>query len=976
MKVIGFIHVLTFIFTFALLLKIKKYSDLYWFYLLSSALEKFDSGCEFGWINYAQNKRDFRSIAKQVLNYRFSEESKFFYQGPDEVKTLEHGLWRERCVSLLNTFFSRDGQYSGIITFPDTNMKIEGKPWLSVMNTLKNWCKNSSSANAEHDDATGLIIRNYDLMTHLDFCEVTVEDRKERLSLLFKNFESKFKLNENSQRFFVFNPSEKIILVIRMVEGDQCEKLKNEAHLCIEEVNIVCLLLKDELKNSGVVVAGLVTYSGENAHSQSNCRECCDFIVTSKIFDSVKEFDKFWKSFVKKNMFKTLIRNTDLAKVFEAVGGKMLGYLAHLQFETLDEATLPITENNPSANIKQAELLLDRYQIEIAYSGENRILLHGNYGTGKTVVALKRLELLHKCLKENEVIYYVNFAGKSRLDCMIKQKFKTYEKVRVLRGGPSLSHIVTNDILLKENKSDTKNIHLIVDEYNSEHLSKEESRNLYKLFTEEQQFENSTLLIALQPIKTDRENRFSIGNKIKKDFDKKHVFNPLITILKEYRLKFVMRTTVEINTLLKITQDYLSEKSNKYVHLHQPDKISSINSKTDHIFLSNLSPNSKSLLSISSNNSPNPSADSAFFQSKELTTHNILNEEELIFLQEHEETIEPVFLQELEDHGALMGGTINPKFSSENLNNSDVSTSSNIASVASSSGSAGKQFSPSSVIDFDESYKLTFTPGTRGKKHLLKTVTTYSYTCDSEIGHNIHGPLPLLIQFQKSFSDNELMALIAFFLKKVIHIESKRIAIIHFESNQPIWLQQLIKLENCFKGLRVTDDVGEFLTNTVDSMVLINSYNTVKGLEFSEVLLILEKDEYYLKQYIPEAIGRCKSNLSVLIRPSWKKNNLSNTVKNLVDHWKEINEVKLLKVKTFILKFVTLGFCSDSNCKKINKKDTKWTYCSNSTEQSIFYSVHTHTEWYKILSKDIKNKIIPNLKLDDKKKETELERAE
>ena len=71
--------------------------------------------------------------------------------------------------------------------------------------------------------------------------------------------------------------------------------------------------------------------------------------------------------------------------------------------------------------------------MEIAYSDKKRILLYGNYGTGKTVVALKKLDLLYKCLKEKEVIYYVNFAGKSRLDCMITQKFKTYEKLRVLR---------------------------------------------------------------------------------------------------------------------------------------------------------------------------------------------------------------------------------------------------------------------------------------------------------------------------------------------------------------------------------------------------------------------------------------------------------------------------------------------------------------------------------------------------------------
>ena len=930
-----------------------------------------------------------------MLNYRFREESKFFYQGPDEVKTLEHDLWRVRCVTLLKTFFSRDGQYSGIITFPDSNMKTQRKPWQSVMNTLKNWCKNSSAAKAKHnkDDATGLIIRNYDLINHLDFCKVTVDDKKERLSLLFKNFESKFKLNENDQRFFVFNPSEKIILIIRMVEGEQCEKLKNEAYLCIEEVNIVCLLLRDELKNSGVVVTGLVTHSGENAHSQSYCRECSDFIQKSEIFNSAEEFDTFWKSSFKENIFKSLIRNIDSAKVFEAIGGKMLGYLAHLQFEMLDEAILPITENSPSGNIKQAELLLDRYQIEIAYSDVKRILLHGNYGTGKTVVTLKRLELLHKCLKEEEVIYYVNFAEKSRLDCMIKQKFKTYEKVRVLRGGSSLSHIVTNDILLKEDKNDTKNIHLIVDEYNSQSLTTEESRNLYKIFTEEQQFQNSTLLIALQPIKIDRENRFHIGKKMKKDLQETHVFYPLIKILTEYRLKYVMRTTIEINTLIEITQHYLSKKSNQYIHSHQPEDINPNNSKIDHLLPLNLSPSSKTSLNISLGNSSNPTTDSAIFQSQELTTHSKLNETTckeinhkfvsknssskpsfssnsvLCDSSNSGEEIVPIAHQETKDVNESMAGETSHKFSSKN-SNPNLSASPKTASVASSSSSAGRQFSSLVMIDSDEAYKLTLMSSKRGKKNLSKTVTTYSYTCDSEIGHSIHGPLPLLIEFQKSFPHDKLMALIAFFLKEIIHIELKRIAIIHFEPTNAPWLQQLLQLKSCFKGLTLTDDVETFLTNTIHNMVLVSSYNTVKGLEFSEVLLILEKDEYYLKQYIPEAIARCRSNLSILIRPPWKKNSPSNAVKELVDDWKEIDNAKIMKKENPILELLTLGFCSDSNCKKINKNVTKWTYCPNSTEKAALYSVHAHTKWYNIVSEEIKNKIVPTLQLDDKKKET------
>ena len=793
---------------------------------------------------------------------------------------MDHDSWKQRCQDLLQKFYTRNEKCSGIITFPETDITAQGKPWENVMRTLKKWCENSDSASAK-DDTTGIIIRNYDLNDHLDFCKVTDNEKRDYLPLLFNDFEKKFKLHENDQRFLVFNPSNKIILVIRMVDSEQSGELKHEAHLCIDEVNIVCFLLRDELKNSGVIVAGLVTYSEENIHSQ-NCTRCGNFIVTNKIFNSVEEFEVFWKTFFRENMFEGLAKflnaseNTDTTKVFQVVGSKILGYLTHLQFTpgTLEEPILPITENSPSGNITQAELLLDRYQMEIAYSSEKRILLHGNYGTGKTVVALKKLDLLKKCLKEKEVIYYVNFAAKSRLDCMIKQKFKAYDKVRVLRGGSSLSRIVCKEILPKENKNDTKNIHLIVDEYNSQDLSPDESTKLYKIFTEAEQFKNSTLLIALQPIKIDREDHFYVADKKHKNLQKKHMFGKLKKIMTEYELKYVMRTTIKINTLVEITQKYLSEKSNRYTHSYQ--------------------------LSDNSCGSLNP------------------------------------------------GGEI-------------VRSISSIASVASSS-TATSPSSSSAIIDIDESYKLASTPGKRSEKFFSKTVTRYSYTCDSEIGHGIEGPVPLLIEFKKSYRPKQLMTLIAFLLKKVIKIESKRIAITHFESTNAPWLQQLLQLESCFKGLTLTDDVEKYLANTNDNMVLVNSFAILRGLEFSEVLLILEKDEYYQKQYIPEAITRCTSNLSVLIRPPWKKKHQSNTADHLVNHWKEINNIKIEKEKKPILNLLTLGFCSNKACKALEKNAG----CLDSQEYLRFYKIHTHTKWYKGLSEEIEKKIVPSLQLDDK----------
>ena len=190
--------------------------------------------------------------------------------------------------------------------------------------------------------------------------------------------------------------------------------LKKEVDHCINEVNILCLLLKDELADSGVIVTVFVAYSGKNFHVQTTCKDCDKAIFSFKIFNSVETFKAFYETFFIEKKIEDLAigleisEKKDKTSVFQAIACKVIGYLAHLQFMMLEKPILPLKKNNPKGDIEQAELLLDRYQMEIAYSDDKRVWLEGNYGTGKTIVALKKLRrfkrprsnLLHKFCKK------------------------------------------------------------------------------------------------------------------------------------------------------------------------------------------------------------------------------------------------------------------------------------------------------------------------------------------------------------------------------------------------------------------------------------------------------------------------------------------------------------------------------------------------------------------------------------------------
>ena len=866
----------------------------------------------FGLMNYERNKDELSVIAEKIIDYKFKQKSRKIYEGANIKRILKYGKWEERCKTLLDKFFSIAGKNSGIILFPHIKVTLhsqicDGKKWKRVMRTLNNWCRASTSkiyarTSSSKDDNSGLIIRNYDLRDHLNFRKVTKDEIKDTLG--FNSSTDMFQFQDSDERFLVFNPLLKVVLIIRLVELRKSDSklLKKEIDYCIDEVNLLCFLLKDELENTGVVVTGFLAYSGENAHSQSFCKDCDNIIFPFEIFNSVETFQNFYGRFFNQKKIedfaRSLSRNVkeDEADVFQAVASKILGYLSHLQFVMLQKPILPITEQDPADNIKQAELLLNRYQMEIAYSDEKRIWLEGNYGTGKTVVALKKLELLLKAVQD-EIVYYVNFGKKSLLHLMVKQRFEKNENFRAIGGEYSLSNTIKHQILQKEREIGTKNIHLIMDEYNSQDLSTKEVENLIPIFNNEEELKNSTVLIAVQPIKITRVDKFC-ENGIKRKFSEtKHELHKLITAtgIKVETLKNVMRTTVQINKLAEITRDYLDNKSPRCVRLQQYYDVRSRYEVVSDLDLDPKEANfdSSQSTSLESNQSATP------------------------------------------DH-------------------------------SSNHATSSLPFEPEKLIDYDEMYKLVDTNISPDEENYQETVTSFSFTCRSKIGHGIDGRLPKLIKFAKVTDLCEQVALIAAVLDKIIEpakTKPNRIAVIHLEGDDPFWLKSLFQLKNISRSLKLTNNTEEFLKDTNENLVLVKNLNCLRGLEFAKVLLILDSDEHHLRHLIPEAITRCTSNLAVLIRPSVQWIPKSETVADLVDEWQ----------KHHLLRILMIGFCSKTSCD--SKTVQQEAYCKDKESVVTYYGVHRKSNLFKDFLKEIKRKKIRNAQPEckDKQKEAEAE---
>ena len=174
-------------------------------------------------------------------------------------------------------------------------------------------------------------------------------------------------IQENNKRLLIFNASCGVLVTIRVASEKQ---LLEEMINCVFDISMLLLMFRDELKDSGVLVTGLVVYSGNNIHFESNCPNCQHFIVREEVFESAQSINNFWEEYKEKNILNKITRLPEDAKekVFMAVTSKILPYLASYQYQECKMHFLPTLNNDATGSIKETTLLLDRYQMEVAYS--------------------------------------------------------------------------------------------------------------------------------------------------------------------------------------------------------------------------------------------------------------------------------------------------------------------------------------------------------------------------------------------------------------------------------------------------------------------------------------------------------------------------------------------------------------------------------------------------------------------------------
>ena len=545
-------------------------------------------------------------------------------------------------------------------------------------------------------------------------------------------------------------------------------------------------------------------------------------------FKDLPAFENWWKereTYFEKVSIKDI--NPDFIKSFSA---KITGTVAATFIYGKHIPTLTDKYDEQMINLA---VLLTREQIDIVYSQDKHIIIKGGFGCGKTIVAAAMLEKISESLKNDEKLYYICYDSRSELLNQMVNVAQNKEVANMTsfhnKERRNLSEII-KDILVK--KESTRKVNFIVDEYDGEDLDESEAKSLNEIFNE--WLKNMFIVLIVQPIEKKR-----VINNIPQKRNK----SELLENMKVYQLTRVMRNSVEIHNLVKLTTDVLRKQQT--VFIHQEDKKTKSEPK---IRVRNESVSAANTVTKSRNPGLHITA-------KLPSRRRDVNQyrKEILGLNEVKFTPESV-----------KGTRYRDDYSEEN------------PSI------------PKLGLDEAQALSEAMTGTSDGG---VKTISEFRFAAADKTGHKIRSKKPTFFELGARSDFQKVISLIAIFEER--EIDRSEQVVHHFDtgSNQIpdiffFTFAHHFKIQD-----KVTKKYEEF--KSPEKSILVCSHPTFRGLEHPKITVVIERDIYYVQHYLVEALARCTSDLCVVVLQN------SSTLTNITTEWKTKVAIQQLEIKIF-----------------------------------------------------------------------------
>ena len=709
---------------------------------------------------------------------------------------------------------------------------------------LEKWCLNMPYS---------LLISNYSIVDH--FRKFGYKDLKVLNQELHINA-----VEESKHRVIMADARNGIVLNLRFVEGTT----ENDVMVGIKNAQTDCKYLGamygNIMRTNNYALVGVLVLHDlyrEDLKKLNSCRTCmAELVFTADDITSEKAFNDRYLD-IKKEVKN--IKPPDV-KIWEKTPEKIrfLPLAASIWgYMQTEEVFLPGFVGNMTPH----RIYLSRQQRKFLHLQDKHVILKGAFGSGKSIVAQIKMQQMVRSLQGDRKIYYLCWDAQSIFDKVMKRNFQLKLEEGVLPQGTfevtnleqyteryNLKEPATISDILKDVKKRHMNAmgeidaDLIVDEFDSSSLSEYEGTQIEITARD---MKSSNILIVPQTLECHRSRKTTKGflNLLteKKTYD---YFKYENTGFKMFTLKKVMRNTSRINALSKIAVEIL-EKQGSTVYRDPSSgtvtKLTTLSGEGKQLKTNNLTASSATISKITEVSRNEKHLKTNYSTVAESSSPSIVK-----IIQED---VEPV-----EESKEMYKS---PEKEEKNLEKK-------------------KRLLTTNMID--HLFKRSSTLAGTGRSFIK---STFKFSGIWECGLGISGEVPILlypfeelILSEENINSSKLLIQqrLEYALKIITDGKDDGLCVICFDVLTCLLFKQVFnsmgKVVLTYTPTMVLEEndtnVENFFKNQVNK-VFLTDHVGCRGTEFERVVVAISKYEYYLQQYLIEAMTRATNYLSVMV---------------------------------------------------------------------------------------------------------------
>ena len=408
------------------------------------------------------------------------------------------------------------------------------------------------------------IITQYNALEHLNFLGYSLEDVQNKLGLS--------SLINQSERWddsaVVFLNDLNVVINLRYTLADDIRNIEQELIKCKEDLLLFLLVNRDSALSSNICFVNVIAApnfaeNGTVFQSENTFNSVIGKTVLEKENENFDDwFNNIFIPYIQKNVGISITEDSAFMDMISAT----------FTFMATTRIDVPTLVENTDEQIRS--LLLSNEQLRAINTSDNKKIIIGGYGSGKSLVAMGQIqELIKKDDKANVKIFYICYDVKT----LHKRQMKDF--VRSLKIPRNVEVISKNILELCQELKTFSNVppisellpvlvqqpghvvHFVVDEFNCESLDNAEAKALKNLLTNSENLQTSTVVLVAQSM----ENR-RVYNSHDKTTINHDSYKYEETGMKVIHLSKCMRNSINIFKFNNSLQEALSEEKNIFHH--------------------------------------------------------------------------------------------------------------------------------------------------------------------------------------------------------------------------------------------------------------------------------------------------------------------------------------------------------------------------------------------------------------------------